>query len=540
MRATRFSRRALGVAGVLSLGISGLVVATTATAADGNIDVARTGSLTVHKYQSGTLNPNGTPDGKTSVQGTPVADVVFTVHPISNLDLSKQESWNGLGDLKVPVTACGTDGNTPSLMLPDNKAATFDAGIALPKTDAQGTAKKDSLAVKAYLVCESSAPASVKQKAAPFLVTIPFPNNEVNSPTSHDGNWLYDINVYPKNVVVDAPSKEVTIEGTKHGIKTGEQVTFPVSAKVPSIGANDAFKYFIISDPFNENLQNGKVKSVKIDGADVDADKYTKTDGQTSTVAFTKAGLEHLKTKLGSTVTVEFTADVKSVPADGVIPNVANLYVDTIPGTPDRPSTPPDQPPSTPPAPNDDPGTPSNKVVSTWGNLKIAKQDKDNSKALEGATFQVYNASAATAYADDCSTAVKEGDPIAVGAVSEFTTGADGTLNVEGLFVDKKVGVAGAADVTPDHNKRCYVIVETKAPAGYTLPATADATKGVTVRAGVSTTADITVDNTKTTVPPLPVTGAAGKILMTVGGLSIMAIAVGFVLVARKRRVNEA
>lgn len=531
--ARALGRRVAAAAGALAIGVAGLGLASgAAVAADGNIDTSRTGSIIIHKHESGSQGNNGTADGQTGTNGgDPVADVVFTAFPISNLDLTTQAAWDGLKTLSVPATACGADDNTPSLTLPGGAAATFDAGVVSAPTDATGLTTIGNLPVKAYLVCETSAPATVKTKAAPFLVTIPFPNNTAN--TAHpDGNWLYDVNVYPKNTVVLAPTKSITVEETKHGVQTGEQVTFPVTAKIPSIAATDNFTHFIIDDPLDANMENGKVVSVKIDGVDVPASYYTATEGQTVTVGFNSAGLAHLKTKPNSTIEVVFAATVKSIPADGNIRNTAKLYVDAKPS-----DNPPDTPPTTPndiPPGTPDGGTPTNEVVSSWGDVKVLKQDKDNAKALEGAVFQVYNAT--DPYAADCSAATKTGDPIAVGGVNEFTSDATGVVSIAGLFVDSKAGAAGVTGVTPDHTQRCYVLVETKAPAGYVL--TTDNSTPVAVKAGLTADKDVTIDNTKQDVPQLPLTGAAGRVLLMMLGAALILGAVGFALSSRKRRAQ--
>ena len=531
--ARALGRRVAAAAGALAIGVAGLgLVSGAAVAADGNIDTSRTGSIIIHKHESGSQGSNGTADGQTNTNGgDPVADVVFTAFPISNLDLTAQASWDGLKTLSVPADACGADDNTPALTLPGGAAAAFDAGVVSAPTDATGNTTIGNLPVKAYLVCETSAPATVKTKSAPFLVTIPFPNNTAN--TAHpDGNWLYDVNVYPKNTVVLAPTKSITVEETKHGVQAGEQVTFPITAKIPSIAATDNFTHFIIDDPLDANMENGKVVSVKIDGVDVPTSYYTATEGQTVTVGFNSAGLAHLKTKPNSTIEVVFAATVKSVPADGNIRNTAKLYVDAKPS-----NTPPDTPPTTPndiPPGTPDDGTPTNEVVSSWGDVKVLKQDKDNAKALEGAVFQVYNAT--DPYAADCSAATRTGDPIAVGGATEFTSDATGVVSIAGLFVDSKVGAAGVTGVVPDHTQRCYVLVETKAPAGYVL--TTNNSTPVAVKAGLTADKDVTIDNTKQDVPQLPLTGAAGRVLLMTLGAALILGAVGFALSSRKKRAQ--
>ncbi|WP_136313084.1 SpaH/EbpB family LPXTG-anchored major pilin [Actinomyces procaprae] len=510
--------RAAAALGMMALAATGLGLAATAQAADlANIDTGATGSILIHKHEAGSQSANGTPDGKTTTGGDPVEGVVFTAYRITNLDLTVQAAWDGLADVAVPADACGSDNRSPQL-----GSYTFDTGTASTPTDASGETSINPLPVAAYLVCETSAPSTVKTAAAPFLVTIPFPNNAANT-ASADGSWLYDVNVYPKNVVVEAPTKGVNV--TANGLNTDDQVSFPVAAKVPSIADTDSFKYFVISDPLDSSLSDGNVASVKLNGSDVDASYYTVTTGQTVSVGFNRAGLAYLKTQPNAQIEVVFTAKTGTVPSGGIIENTATLYVDTTPGDT------PDEPPVTPP---DEPGTPTNKVVTSWGDARVSKVDADNSKALQGATFQVYNA--ADPYATSCDNAVKVGDPIAVNGATEFASDGDGLVFIAGLFVDQKAGAATDESVAPEHTQRCYVLVETAAPAGYVLPSDADTP--LTVTAGVTAAADydLSVPNTKQNVPQLPLTGANGALLMMLLGVAFVLIGVGRAFVSRSKK----
>ena len=519
--ASTLGRRA--AAGVLALAV--LWLGSTVMAAEspnyGNIKAEASGSLTIHKHLTGDSFPIGTVDGGSvanSAKGVPVSGVQFTAYPISGVSLKDPAGWDKVGALSVPGAIPDSACADPTKPVLDGY--TFEAGVTSPDTDNNGVATISGMPVQAYLVCETKAPGDIVQKAKPFVVTIPHPNTAQGA----DGQWIYDVNVYPKNTVVLAPTKSITVEETKHGVQAGEQVTFPITAKIPSIAATDNFTHFIIDDPLDANMENGKVVSVKIDGVDVPTSYYTATEGQTVTVGFNSAGLAHLKTKPNSTIEVVFAATVKSVPADGNIRNTAKLYVDAKPS-----NTPPDTPPTTPndiPPGTPDDGTPTNEVVSSWGDVKVLKQDKDNAKALEGAVFQVYNA--ADPYAADC--------PIAVGGATEFTSDATGVVSIAGLFVDSKVGAAGVTGVTPDHTQRCYVLVETKAPAGYVL--TTNNSPPVAVKAGLTADKDVTIDNTKQDVPQLPLTGAAGRVLLMMLGAALILGAVGFALSSRKKRAQ--
>ncbi|WP_018143204.1 SpaH/EbpB family LPXTG-anchored major pilin [Alloscardovia criceti] len=530
----QFSQRlAAGVGLVVIAAASLTTLVPAATAADytvGNIDADSTGSIIIHKHVTGSQTADGTADGKTVTGGTGVEGVVFTAYKFNDIDLTTNAGWDTVKNLSIPVDACGTDFATPAV-----SGQTFGTGTAAPATDANGDSTISNLAVGAYLVCETSAPTNVVAKAAPFLVTIPFPNNSKNSASSNDGSWLYNVNVYPKNSIVEAPTKGQVV--TNNSIQDGADIDYPVTVKVPQIQTTDSFKYFIVSDPLDSHLSDGKVKSVQIDGVDVPAANYvTTTDGNTVSVGFTSTGLEYLRGQANKSIIVTFTATVNSIPSDGVIPNTAYFYVDTQTGS--TPPTPPTTPPDTPP-------TPTNTVKSSWGDVKIRKVDSDlsDSKVLEGASFQIYPTKtsgnfAATCTIDDID---KEAGPITVGNTNTFTSDSNGIVSIAGLLVDQKIGATGDTNVTLDHTSRCYVLVETAAPAGYTTPTGTAAYTALTVKAGqtAESTVDAEVKNTKSTVPNLPLTGANGRLLLTIAGGALVAFAFGYVLYARNKKNKE-
>ncbi|XCB28920.1 pilin N-terminal domain-containing protein [Arcanobacterium hippocoleae] len=78
-------------------------------------------------------------------------------------------------------------------------------------TGIDGVSKSPELELGVYLVKEVEAPENVTTKSAPFLVTIPFPNDK--------SGWLYDVHVYPKNTVLtdsDKPVKTVVNADAVH------------------------------------------------------------------------------------------------------------------------------------------------------------------------------------------------------------------------------------------------------------------------------------------------------------------------------------
>lgn len=534
------SVRFAAAAGALSIALVGL--ASPALAAEGNIDPDAKGSLIIHKHEGGTQTAPGTPDGQTPTAGTGVKDVVFTAYRITNLDLGNdQAAWNGLKDLPIPATACdGTPGVKPTLTLPGvgSPAAVFANGVASPKTDAAGDTTIGNLPVGAYVVCETEAPATVKTKAAPFLVTIPFPNNTANT-ASPDGNWLYHVNVYPKNTVVNPPVKALDV--ASNGLGTEDQLTYTITAQIPNIPATDSFTHFIITDTMSTGHEGVKVDSVTLDGASLTLNtdyKVTVKDGKQH-VSLLKPALILAKTKGTKNVVVTFKAKASAV---SVLNNVANYSVGHKPG-----DNPPENPPEEPPT--DEPENPTNKVVSSWGDVVIKKKDKDNNKVLKGATFEVYNAQ--TAYGDTCSAVIDPANsaPISVNGKTTFTTGDDGLATIAGLFVDKgsatkPAGAATYGDPVWDNNNthRCYVLKEVAAPAGYVLPQGNAALTAVKVTPGATAASsfDAVIDNAKQDVPELPLTGANGQLLLSIIGAALLLAATGSVFVLRHRRNSDA
>lgn len=121
---------------------------------------------------------------------------------------------------------------------------------------------------------------------------------------------------------------------------------------------------------------------------------------------------------------------------------------------------------------------------------------------------------------------------------TEFVSDANGLVTIDGLYVGDSVGSAGAG--SQDARTRCYVVEEVEAPAGYVLPQ--KTTTGISVSKGVlaAITYSAEIPNNKQPVPQLPLTGANGQLLMTIGGLSLGLIAVGSTMVIRSRKRSEA
>lgn len=85
--------------------------------------------------------------------------------------------------------------------------------------------------------------------------------------------------------------------------------------------------------------------------------------------------------------------------------------------------------------------------------------------------------------------------------------------------------------------ERAYCLYETVAPAGFTA---ASIDNPVLIKPGTTAETKITAVNTQKEGPELPLTGAAGTILLIIGGLGVIALAAGAHVVVRNRQAQKA
>ncbi|MFI5505442.1 SpaH/EbpB family LPXTG-anchored major pilin [Corynebacterium kutscheri] len=537
-----------------SLGGAGAAQNNQAAAATfGNIDATRKGSVKIHKHlhQDGSSAPSvGNPRTGDYI-GSPsegIDGVEFTYYKLG-LDLTKQEGWDKLNGYTVPADACTSAGLSDAVKQQFPNAT--QAGVVT--TANGGKADASNLAVDAYLFCETKAPADVVDRAAPFIVTIPFPDtaeNQPNLPTPSNG-WLYDVHVFPKNGKTKLGK---TVEQQeKHGLSIGSEVFFPVTAEVPRIAENNVFKYFYIVDPMDPRFAQESlgVESVTLNNVPLTKDEEYKVNvtGSLVTVSFTREGLVKLKLNPGQEVKAIFKGKLEKLDYDGLefgkIKNRAYVYSETEPKPGDNvpPTEPPTNPPTTPPTtppPGDNPppgGTP--EVNTFWGDLILNKVDAgDNKTPLKGAKFKIYPAT--TPYPATPEECAKDfGDNPAVkqagtaGADLEVVSDDQGKVEFKGLFVSDD------QNEPKSKNFRCYVVVETEAPAGFVTPQGDNAKFAVAVKVGKTAEGqyDLVVKNKKRDTPDLPLTGGQGVALMLIAGgiLMIIAVGAGFVFVRRMR-----
>ncbi|WP_216404382.1 SpaH/EbpB family LPXTG-anchored major pilin [Arcanobacterium phocae] len=477
--------------------------------AAGNIDTTHKGKIIIHKYQN--------PDDGNAADGTkktpttePVQGVTFTVAKVNDIDLTQNAGWDKAKDLEID-----TDGRVKS----KDGSKTYDTTAispALGATGADGKAETGELDLGVYLVTETSSPADVTKKSDPFLVTVPFPNA--------DQGWLYEVNVYPKNTVINKKDKPVkTVENAAAVHFPGDTITWKIEQPIPTLGTNDHFTTFKIVDQLPAGVDAVTPDNVEVKvlhgkpGTEVTGlnPSVNVSAGNAVTVAFENTDL----TKLipGDQVVVKITA-VVSANISNSLQNKSDTHI-AIDGAPEKiiPSGPG----------TDQPDTPTEtKFVSLTIN-KVNKEDK----ALNDAVFKVYPVATGTVGSKCAAKAVGDKEvALTTGEKPAF----EGGTQADGAAVLKLV---------PGK----YCVKETTAPVGYDIDPDWATGKVVEVPASdKGLTEKITNvkmnDGAGSLLPSLPLTGAAGFILLTFAGVAIVATAVGtgFVAVGRKKREQEA
>jgi fimbrial isopeptide formation D2 family protein/LPXTG-motif cell wall-anchored protein len=499
-------RRMLALLGALALTGVGVLAGATNAQAAGNIDPGAARSIIIHKHEhQTTTSVTASPNGSVTIPSAPLENVVFTAYELRKdgavVNLTDPAAWDGLAGLSVNAGCTAIGGGT---------GYTIGSVVGTGTTNGSGLATITPSSIGAFVVCETSAPAAVTDTAAPFIVTVPFP---------YQHTWLYNVHVYPKNGT-SAVTKTISPQ-TPNGITLGSTIQFPVTVRIPSMAAGHDFTSFDVADTLDTRLTPSPaaagvgqgVLSVTVNGTAVNPSYYqVNVSGQTVTVAFNTA-LPAVQTLLkgaaGQNAVVTFQGTVTTI-GNGEITNQATGYVND---------------------PGHTKGITSNQVKSNWGDIKILKTDAATPAVpLSGAEFQVYAAETPyPATADECTNAVATGDPLSLGGQSTFTS-VNGLVAIPGLFV------SDSQNAPLNNAFRCYVVVETKAPAGFVTPVAPTNAWGIDVTIGQTTDQDQTVVNTQQIVPALPLTGAGGTMLLTVVGLVLIGSGAGVVLVARHRR----
>ena len=313
------------------------------------------------------------------------------------------------------------------------------------------------------------------------------------------------------------------VEDQNTSITTGDVINYTITQSYPYYPANATDRTFDIEDEITNATFNTDRLNVKANNTDL-------VKGTDYTVSFSNENkkmvinFKYDPAKAGQTVTVKYSVKVDDISA---IDNAK--VINGAKATANGKYT-------------------VAKVEAAAVKFTVKKVDAaDTNKektGLEGAEFQLYIASA-EGVKDAVKLTLKDNTEVwalSLGNTQKKTTGTDGTATFKGLDADKT-----------------YYVLETKAPAGFSLNNKAIQLTGASVTMGATTSKDVkgedgtTVLYTEETTPvssvkdfnleeytdtklnALPSTGGIGTTIFTIAGCAIMVAAAGLFFASRKR-----
>ncbi|MCL1899953.1 MAG: SpaH/EbpB family LPXTG-anchored major pilin [Promicromonosporaceae bacterium] len=456
-------------------------------------DGDRTANLHVFKHESPAteLPANGLPQNVTN----PVVEgVEFTIRRHPDIDLTTREGWEAAQDLTV-ATFGWADG--------------VDERVGV--TDANGRVTFANLPLGLWMVQETGTPEGILP-GAPFVVALP-----MTHPLDRDV-WMYDVYVYPKNAVVDF-TKTVQDADT---IAVGDNVQWTITADVPHHTDDYLIDFFRIVDVLDERLApvtTGTyapvVSLVPATAGTLVEDTHFTIDWDATTrewtFDFTAVGRALLDTvPAGTQVQIVLNTTVLSV-GDGQIVNDARFYPNYRSYSDESPQR--------------------SQTETRFGGILIEKIERGNPEnVLAGATFQIFLTE------ED---AIAQTNPVSIVvdgvSVNQWTTDADGRVVINGLRLSN---FENGAVITDPADWRSFWLVEIESPEGFEL--LAEPIQFYVTSEGVVTLLgdpNLVVEN----IPHnagfrLPMTGSTGTMLLTIGGVVLLAAATGYLVVSSRKR----
>lgn len=547
----------VAVAATAAMAVTGFAGASTAMAVDGNtVNVTVPGAesnlnghaYTAYQILSGTQATSGGALGDAE-WGTGINDAAFL--KVLKADTTIGEYFTKVTDAKGFAEALSNTDNFPA----DGANTRLVAKIAMKHTQGAGTAlaagSSTQLDKGYYLIVDSTTDGQTVYNPAVLAITSDI---EIKDKT--------DVPTLEKKV---QENKKDATGDTAYGSKfndvadynIGDEVPFHLIGSVPDMSQYETYTYkftdtfdkgFDAVDTSNVKVYLSNDKKLDLEGESVDTDitsYFSGTNGSIQYTAATEAQGETAGTLTVSTkdlkkaatyskpqyVIVSYTAKLNANAKIGLPGNVNESYL-TYSNKPDQSGT----------GDNNTNDTPHDKVIVFTYGLDVTKVDSKNTETkLKDAEFKLKNSDGKWATITD----------------GKVTGWADTELQGSVLKSDEsgKFKVEGLDDGE-------YTLKETKAPAGYNLPAdgfsvtltatTANnqawdgtATKALTNLAvkvdqtdgtGDVTTGlgAITIKNTQGS--SLPSTGGMGTVLLYVAGIAVFVLAGATLVMALRRR----
>lgn len=549
----------------------------------GNIDDTKKDngtSITIHKYQSPATNTrsDGSDQSNLVKDKKPVKGVEFKVCKVTlkeskgadakKIDLSTAEGWKKIKDIQEldPSSAAK---NAASFLKGDNaKFVTVDTDCKKQTTGEDGSTKFDKLAESLYYVEESDTkgaqikeaqgvwkPVTVTGKVDPFFITTPLPHKTANT-----WEWLYDVNVYPKNDTSDDVARKTPKTPTKLYTDDGDAIIpWDISMPLTPPSDNKAYKKIGFVDSLPEGLTYDSLAEVKLvkkgkatgsTASDVSLTEntdYKVETGTKVTFSLSDSRLNTLSEDFSrSTYVLKVTLKTKVAKVTKNVTNSINGWIDDSKigdnGDPEHPCVPTKEDPKK--CDKNPHGT------SHFATLKITKVNDAADKAkgkkpLKGAEFTVYPVKEGTKFTDVSGKNVTK--ETIDGKLDKGTNDAN-AIKLKATD-DNGVTTANLFIGTNDVASKIYCVVETKAPAGFKLNETPTCYE-VKVETKEQAAAGLNNDNAHEIVNSqateldkilsnLPMTGARGLVILTVCGIVGIAGTLFYVVMKRRKEQEQ-
>lgn len=552
----------------------------------GNIDDTKKDngtSITIHKYQSPATDTRSDGSNQSNLvkDKKPVKGVEFKVCKVTlkegkdadakKIDLSTAEGWKKIKDIQELDPSSATK-NAASFLKGDNaKFVTVDTDCKKQTTGEDGSTKFDKLAESLYYVEESDTkgaqikdaqgawkPVTVTGKVDPFFITTPLPHKTANT-----WEWLYDVNVYPKNDTSDDVARKTPKTPTKLYTDDGDAIIpWDISMPLTPPSDNKAYKKIGFVDSLPEGLTYDSLAEVKLvkkgkatgsTASDVsltentDYKVETGTDKKKVTFILSVSRLKTLSEDFSrSTYVLKVTLKTKVAKDTKNVTNSINGWIDDSKigdnGDPEHPCVPTKEDPKK--CDKNPHGT------SHFATLKITKVNDAADKAkgkkpLKGAEFTVYPVKEGTKFTDVSSKNVTK--ETIDGKLDKGTNDAN-AIKLKATD-DNGVTTANLFIGTNDVASKIYCVVETKAPAGFKLNETPTCYE-VKVETKEQAAAGLNNDNAHEIVNSqateldkilanLPMTGARGLVILTVCGIVGIAGTLFYIVMKRRKEQEQ-